>query len=782
MFTRKPMHLLSRLISLVLLAVLFGCQSEQTAMINLPVAIIPKPIQLIQEPGAFKWNANTKIIVPADVENLDPVVTFLVQLIAPATGFKPVVAFEPVAENAVVFQINDTISSPEGYILEVSPQKITISSRQPEGAFYALQTLRQLLPPSIESREKVENERWLVPSVKIYDAPRYSYRGLHLDVSRHFFPVETILKYVDLIALQKINHLHWHLTDDQGWRIEIKKYPKLQEIAAYRDETLVGHYNDQPHQFDGQKYGGYYTQDEIREIVAYAESRFITIVPEIEMPGHASAALAAYPELGCGFGPYKTATKWGVFEDVFCPNDVTFQFLEDVMTEVLELFPNSPYIHVGGDECPKTQWQKSAFCQNLIKKEGLKDEHGLQSYFIQRIEKFINSKGRNIIGWDEILEGGLAPNATVMSWRGTEGGIEAAKQGHDVIMTPTSHCYLDYYQSRSEDEPLAIGGFLPLEKVYNYEPTPAELNETEAKHILGVQGNVWTEYIPSEEKLDYMVFPRATALAETGWIAQKHKNYDDFTQRLGNLMKRWDVLNVNYANHVFEVAPKITSAPEGVEVSFSSKYPDAEIHFTQDNQPPTTQNALFKDPLTIKESLVLMAAAFDQAKQVSPVTKLAFTMHKAAGKKITLVKPPHPSYNTGGSQALINGIRGSSERYGDGEWLAWNGEMVDGIIDLEKETPVNRIQFRFFNGNGQWIYLPKKVTISFSGDGVNFNEVAAFNDFQPTLEKVQEITINLKDQPTRYIQVRIEPYGLIPEGQQGAGNQAWLFVDEIMVF
>ncbi|MBK7338446.1 MAG: beta-N-acetylhexosaminidase [Saprospirales bacterium] len=446
--------------------------------------------------------------------------------------------------NMLAFRQTPNIKNPEGYRLLVSPQEIRIEFGEPVGAFYALMSLRQLA-------DSLGN----VPCVSIEDEPRFTYRGMHLDVARHFFPVEFIKKYIDQLAAHKMNYFHWHLTEDQGWRIEIKKYPKLQEISAFRKETLIGHYSEQPQRFDGQRYGGYYTQEEIREVVRYAQERFVTIVPEIEMPGHAQAVLAAYPELSCHGNPVEVATTWGVFEDVLCPKEETFEFLENVLLEVMDLFPG-PYIHIGGDECPKVQWKESPFCQELIAREGLKNEEGLQSYFIRRIDQFLSSHGRKLIGWDEILEGGLSPNATVMSWRGTEGGIAAARAGHDAIMAPTSHCYFDYYQSRRPSEPVAIGGFTPLEKVYSFEPLPAELSPEEARHILGAQGNVWTEYIATPEQVEYMAFPRAFALAEVLWSPTEVRNYESFLDRLSIHLPK---LNLHYAPHLFDIAFEVQS-------------------------------------------------------------------------------------------------------------------------------------------------------------------------------------------------------------------------------
>ncbi len=509
-------------------------------------AIIPKPVKLVEQPGTFQLTEHTSLVLKGEQAPLQQLVQYIHQQFGVPTGFSFPVS-EQSDTNVWILQLDKTLKGKEGsYQLKVTPETIEIVANSPRGLFYGLQTLRQLLPYAIESRDVVEGVTWSVPCVQIEDEPRFVYRGMHLDVGRHFFSVSFIKKYIDLLALQKMNYFHWHLTEDQGWRIEIKKYPKLTQVGAFRAQTLTTHGAEQPFVYDGQPYGGFYTQDQIREVVAYAQERFITIVPEIEMPGHSSAALAAYPELGCTGGPYKVQERWGVFKDVYCAgNEKTFQFLQDVLSEVVELFPGK-YIHIGGDECPKDRWKACPKCQARIKAEGLKDEHELQSYFIQRIEKFLLTKNRYIIGWDEILEGGLAPQATVMSWRGIKGGIAAAKQKHDVIMTPTSHCYFDYYQADPQTQPLAIGGFLTLQKVYSYEPVPQELSPEEAKYILGAQGNVWTEYMDNEKEVEYMAFPRACALAEVVWTAKDQKNWLDFLSRLQGFYKHLYALGVNY--------------------------------------------------------------------------------------------------------------------------------------------------------------------------------------------------------------------------------------------
>ncbi len=535
---------MKKLIYIVMVLAFFSCNNKFANFENQPAdyAIIPLPNDMTMQKGRFIITPKTSIKA-ADV--LKNEATYLQELLADEFKTKVKVGNE---SGKIKLQLNDSIKSDEGYQLNVTPKEIVIEGKTTAGVFYGIQTLRQLIAKGGDNEELAG--KLSVPDVKIIDEPRFSYRGMHLDVGRHFFNVNFIKKYIDLIALHKMNKFHWHLTEDQGWRIEIKKYPKLTEIGSIREETMTEK-NFNPYKGDGKEYGGFYTQEEVKDIVAYAKKRHITVIPEIELPGHSLAALAAYPELGNGTGPYKVATKWGVFEQIYAPKEETFKFLENVLTEVMTLFP-SKYIHIGGDEAPKAEWKKSRQAQKVIRKNKLKDEHELQSYFIQRIEKFLNSKGRQIIGWDEILEGGLAPNATVMSWRGIKGGIEAAKQKHNVVMTPGTHCYLDHYQSKDKGEPLAIGGFTSVEKIYSYEPIPKELSKDEEKYILGAQGNVWTEYIKTPKHVEYMVLPRMTALSEVLWSNPDNKDWENFKNRLDNMRVIYDKMDTNYAKHVFE--------------------------------------------------------------------------------------------------------------------------------------------------------------------------------------------------------------------------------------
>jgi hexosaminidase len=524
-----------------------GCKSGSEPASERNLAIIPAPVSITQMKGDFVFSEKSRIILSVLDNKTKLAADCLAGLVMNSTGINlPVEKGRKSARNSVFMVLDSAIENDEGYLLTVTPKKIVIRAKSAAGLFYGVQTLRQLLPVEVESPSLVEGLVLTVPACEIKDEPRFSYRGMHLDVGRHMFPIGYIKRYIDMIALHKMNRFHWHLTEDQGWRIEIKKYPKLTEVGSFRKETLVGHGRERPFRYDGKPYGGFYTQDEVKEIIEYAASKFVTVVPEIEMPGHAMAALASYPGLGCTGGPYEVQTRWGVFDDVYCAGkEETFKFLEDVLSEVIDLFP-SEYIHIGGDECPKTRWEKCPLCQKRIKDEGLKDEHELQSYFIKRIEEFVRSKGRRIIGWDEILEGGLAPEATVMSWRGTTGGIAAARQNHDVIMTPYTYVYLDYYQCEPEGEPLAIGGYLPLEKVYSYNPMPDELTADEQKHILGVQGNLWSEYLSTPEQMEYMAYPRMFAISEIGWAPERLKDFEDFLARLNILKKRYDAIGINY--------------------------------------------------------------------------------------------------------------------------------------------------------------------------------------------------------------------------------------------
>jgi hexosaminidase len=764
------MHFKNVLALFLFVQLFFSCQENDIQ--KGVVQIIPMPLSQTINDGYFVLSSSTGIDYP---EDLKVSAEFLKSFIEQSQ------TIQLNNGNDIKFSVDTTIENDEGYSLEIRPNSIEIRAKTDQGAFYAVQTLRQLLSVDFEKKGispqgklSAEQKGIEIQCVSITDAPKFTYRGMHLDVGRHLFSVDFIKTYIDALALLKMNTFHWHLTEDQGWRIEIKKYPKLQEIAAFRDETLIGHYNTQPQLFDGEKYGGYYTQDQIKDIVAYAEARFVTVIPEIELPGHSQAAIAAYPDLGCTGEQVEVAKKGGVFENIYCPKEETFAFLEDVFDEVLELFP-SKYIHIGGDEAPKTYWKNCKSCQQRIKDEGLKDEHELQSYFISRIETYLNSKGRQIIGWDEILDGGLAPNATVMSWRGFDGAIEAAKQKHNVILTPNSHCYFDHYQSENIDEPLAIGGFLPLEKVYSLNPIPEELTQEEAKFVLGAQGNVWTEYIPNSKKVEYMVFPRILALSEVVWSNPEQKNYKEFASRVENFHKRLDALDINYANHLYKIEGELVPEDNKVAYQMETSSEGKTIRYTLDGAEPDLNSKIYKNPIPIIESVNLKARVFDLKKKLGTTLSQDINLHKAVGKKIMINKEPHKAYLGSGGEGLVNGISGSDSRYGDKEWLGFWGEDIEIMIDLKEVKHVHSIEIRFHNGQGQWIYAPKEIEIALGNASFEVFELNASKDLIIDFKSIFE------GKKAKEIRFRIPNYGIIPEGKQGSGNKAWTFIDEIIV-
>jgi len=758
---------------LFVLSTLVSCSSPASRGILQNPQILPAPVFQENSNGIFELNQNTVLNASSDFQvSADFLKGFLNKAAIDLNNGNSIT-------NVIEFQKDESITNHEGYTLKITPEKISITAATDAGAFYAVQSLRQLITPAMERENNFISIP--IPTLMIKDKPRFSYRGMHLDVSRHMFDVAFIKKYIDAMAMLKMNNFHWHLTDDQGWRIEIKKYPKLQEISAYRDSTLIGHYNDQPQQYDTNKYGGFYSQKEILDVIAFAKARHINIIPEIELPGHAQAAIAAYPQLGCTEEPVQVAGTWGVFENVFCPSEYTFNFLENVLDEVIALFPGK-YIHIGGDETPKTQWKMSPVAQQVMKDNGLNNEEELQSYFINRIEKYINSKGKQIIGWDEILEGGLAPNATVMSWRGTDGAVAAAQAGHDVIMTPTSHAYFDYYQSENADEPTAIGGFLPLEKVYGFNPIPKELSTAEAVHVLGPQGNLWTEYVTSEKQVEYMVFPRMIAMSEVAWSAQESRNFADFVSRLEGFHERLDLLDINYADHLFEVEAAFTDAHH---YSLTTLTKNKQIRYTTDGTAPSATTAVYSAPILFDKNLNIKAAVFMDKEQLGHVFEQELMLHKAVGATISIDKEPHPSYVGSGARGLINGVKGSDTRFGDSEWLGFWGEDIEVTIEFDEPKDLKSIELRFFEANGQWLYAPKDVRIyvELAESGTIVTDVISIAVDHTKAIQEQEIPLKkfTKNNKVRSIKIAVPNYGMIPDGLQGAGNKAWTFMDEITI-
>jgi hexosaminidase len=738
--------------------------------------IVPFPAQFSGFNGQFVLDKSCKIIASKDA--LTAAQLFANQ-VNTASGLGLTVSASAKGKS-IVFQPNKAKKcGPEGYTLKVSPDKIIIEAESPKGYFYGVQTLLQLLPVQVYSPSKIENTTWAVPACSILDRPRFGYRGLMLDVSRRFMPAAFVKRQIDLMAQLKMNTFHWHLTDDQGWRIEIKKYPKLTQIGSKRKETLRGHYaQNYPQQFDGQEYGGFYTQDEIRDVVKYAQSKFITIVPEIEMPGHALAALTAYPELSCDVSKkYEVGTKWGVYDDVYCPSEPTFVFLQDVLTEVMSLFP-SKLIHIGGDECPKDAWKKSVFCQDLMKKLKLKDENELQSYFVKRIEKFINSKGRSIVGWDEILDGGVAPNATIMSWRGTSGGVEAAKQKHNVIMTPGAYCYLDHYQAEPAHEPLAIGGWLPIEKVYSYDPMPSELTEQQKKYVVGVQGNLWTEYITTPQQAEYMFWPRAVALAEIGWVPQGPKNFEDFASRLKSVLKGFDYQKVNYSKRILDITASTQFNNEGkLQVQLKKLDSDSKMYYTTNGKPATTASTEYFTPITLDKTTTIKAMT-----TAGTVFEEQFYIHRAKGKPYTYTTAPIDGQDTF-SRKLTDGIVAQSPLSAE-DWVAVKGGNFEITIDLGEVRPVTKVTANFLKVIMFYNYFPPtSVEISLSKDGESYKDAIA----QPVDYKLEgpwqimPIVADFRTARARYVRVKAKNAGIAPANHPDAGKPTMIVIDEVVV-
>src|SRR5688572_4944675 len=763
--------------------------------------IIPRPVSAMMMKGNFTINPSTVIVV-AD-EGDQHAADFFSAYLKKYYSLDLKRAKSASSNFIKLFTLKFIRPGTEGkYQLTCDANGVTINGDTYSGTFYGVQTLIQLLPLKKDKSLLVR-----IPQCRVEDQPRFSYRGLHLDVGRHFMPLEFIKKYIDYIALHKMNYFHWHLTEDQGWRIEIKKYPNLIKTGAWRNGTIIGRYPGNGN--DNIYYGGYYTQEQVKEIVKYASDRHITIVPEIEMPGHGSAAIAAYPYLSCfpneptKILPNMISKKskmmqeqghkklvqetWGVFEDVFCAGkDETFNFLQDVLDEVMSLFP-SQYIHVGGDECPKANWKRCPQCQARMKSNNLKDEHELQSYFIQRIEKYLNGKGRTLVGWDEILEGGLAPNAIVMSWRGEEGGIAAAKENHKVIMTPGSHVYLDHSQTDNEDS-VTIGGYTTVEKVYSYEPIPAALNEEQGKYVLGAQGNVWTEYMKNTRKVEYMIFPRASALSEVLWSQKKNRDWQDFEKRLMGQFRRYDLWHTNYSKAYFDLNATVvpTENNNGVLWILKTKDPSTEIkyisHFAgRPYELKFIEGKTYTEPVEIKSTQLIAAVSMVNGKAISNPVYQNFLFNKATGKKITLANEPAQNYPGDGAFTLVNGIQNEKGRARTKEFLGFNGTDCEAVIDLGSLQTVSSVIVHTFRQAGAWIYQPRTVEVFSSADGKTFSSLGLTDDFKETKSGNGTLNVSFNPSSTRYVKVIVKNWGTIPEGNPGAGNKAWLFVDKIEI-
>lgn len=758
----------------------YACSEKRT--LNSDYEIIPKPLDVNSKGDAsFLLKDGVAVIYPENNQKMQDNAEFLVDYVEKQTGVKLTSHAGMPVDGAICLTLDLNDDNAEAYKLIVNDKRVCISGASEAGVFYGIQTLRKSLTVAQDINVNLS-------AVEIYDKPRFAYRGAMLDVARHFYTVDEVKTFIDMLALHNINRFHWHLTDDQGWRIEIKKYPKLMSVASERKETVVGRWYSGI--YDGKPYGGYYTQDELRDVIDYAAKRHITIIPEVDLPGHMQAALTAYPELGCTGGPYEVRTIWGVSQDVLCVgNDFTLQFVKDVLSEVADIFP-SEYIHIGGDECPKVRWEKCPKCQERIKSLGLKSdakhtkEQRLQSYMIQEAAKYLKEKGKRIIGWTEILEGGLVPDATLMSWIGESGGIEAAHQHHDVIMTPNTYLYFDYYQSKKvEDEPLAIGGYLPIEKTYNYEPMPKELTEEEQQYIKGVQANLWTEYIPVFSQVQYMVLPRLGAAAEVQWTDPSKKDYKDFLRRVPHLVAVYDCYGWNYATHVYDVNVdmKADTVNHVLNVQLSTMADDP-IYYTLDGQDPTEKSLKYTKPFTIDQSVVLktMAVHPDRTSKISVDT---IRFNKATLKPVVLLQPNESRFSPDGPVVLVDG-RNGNHSFDTGAWLAVAGNDLEAVINMQAETILSSASVHVYVRKDAWLFDARGFSVSVSSDNKNYKEVASqeYKQMQESdSDGIIEHELSFDPCKATYVKIKVISEKSMPDWHWDAGKAPFLLVDEIIL-
>jgi len=765
-------------IILVLVIVLNSCSKDKVFTEN-DIQIIPKPAMLKLEAGGFLFNENTQFLATNSEQK--EIAKVLVNKFKKATGWNLNIVEKQPGNNFIEFVLDKGIEN-EGYELIVTSSKVTIKSSGNAGFIYGLESVRQLLPVAIESKEKVANTEWIIPNVTIKDQPRFQWRGLMLDLSRHFFDKEYIKKIIDGLAMHKMNVLHLHLVDDQGWRIEIKKYPKLTEVGAYRVDQEDAAWNARATVDPNEKgtYGGFLSQKELKELVKYAQSKNVEIVPEIEMPAHVTSAIASYPHLSCFEKPVGVPSGglWPI-TDIYCAGkESTFEFLEDVLTEVMEIFP-SKYIHIGGDEATKTNWKTCPHCQKRMKKEGLHDVEELQSYFVKRMEKFINANGKKLVGWDEILEGGLAPDATVMSWRGVKGGVQAAKEGHDVVMTPGSHCYFDHYQGPQNDEPLAWGGFTPLSKVYTFDPIVDSMTPEQAKHVLGGQANLWSEFVPTEAQSEYMIFPRVAALAEAVWSPKELRDWTDFSGRINTMFKRYQYLGINYAKSAYLVTSdtQINMEEKAVEVLLKNEFPFGDILYTLDGSALSATSEKYVGAIKMSKTTRIRAALYENGKPMAKEFDKTIKFHKAVGKKVTYKEVYHKNYKGAEEFGMVNALRGT-KNFHDGQWQGWLGNDMEISIDLGKEETIHEIVVGSLENQGSGIYFPVAVEVFVSKDDISYESVGEIKRSfaKNSASELKDFTVSFKESKARFVKVVATNLKEVP-----GGGGTWLFIDEILV-
>lgn len=739
-----------------------SCTQKKTSTPSMALSLIPIPNETKINKETFEWNKETTIVVQSNNEDLIQIRNYLKNILSKSYPY-PLKDSKINSKNAVILQLDSSIVNPEGYTLKINRDRIEIKGRTSDGVFYGIQTLLQLMPTQVYESKGLPSS-FEVQQVEISDYPRFPYRGMHLDVSRNFMTVDEVKKYIDIIAHFKFNRFHWHLTDGAGWRLEIKKYPLLTQKTAFRKEdNWKDFWNKGGRKFVDEgtpdSYGGYYTQDEVRSVVAYANERHITVIPEIEMPGHSEEVFVAYPQLSCSGIPYKDS-------DFCAGNDETFNFIDDVLSEVVELFP-SEYIHIGGDEAGKAAWKTCPKCKARLKKENLKDLDELQSYFIKRVSDILKTKGRKLIGWDEIIDGGLPADATVMLWRDPNLAKKAASEGHNIIMTPGAYCYLDQYQANPATEPEAIGGYLTLKKVYSFDPAPFDSIQDK---FIGGQGNLWVEYIPTFKQVEYMVFPRAMALAEVLWSNKEKMNWEDFKKRVSVQLEALKYQDVNYKKPSFELYmdQSIDSINKTAKIVFDSEQVDPIIRYTLDGSLPDSTSTLYGDTLYLDKVVTLNAAIFvDNIPQNVFTKKVGY--HKAIGKSVEYIKP-WTSYPAGGKTALTDGLVGSLT-YSDNRWQGFTSDL-DVVLDMGQVMPLESFYANFMQLTGPGVYMPKYVEILGSVDGVRYKSLLKVtNDIPREHDRLifKEFGGSLNNAEVRYLKVFAK------------NNGGFLFTDEIIV-
>ncbi len=777
---QKNKYLLTGILSLALMT---ACGTTEKRELT----VVPYPNEVVMKTGTFEA-AGAGFHYAAEFDDATKaVITHFAQQLSLVTGSESPTD-ENIAETGFNFILDSSLPE-EAYTLSINGQAATVKASSLRGANYAIQTIKQMLPTEIFGKAEAAGKDWSLMCVDINDAPRFPYRGFLLDVARNYYDMDAVKKYIDLMEIHKLNKFHWHLTDDQGWRIEIKKYPRLTEFGSIRKESFVGHPSFS-NEFDGTPYGeGYwYSQEQIKEIVAYAASKGIDIVPEIDLPGHMQAALASYPELGCTGGPYEVLTRWSVSRDVLCAgNDKVMEFLEDVLTEVTELFPYE-YIHIGGDECPKDSWKKCPKCQAKIRQLGLKDgdgfqaEHYLQSYVMENVGAFLASKGKKVIGWDEILEGKIGKDATIMSWRGTRGGLKAAKQGNDVIMSPNSHSYVDRYQAPElYTEPVAMGGFVPIERAYGFDPQDGMTDEEKA-HVLGVQANMWTEYIKDIDYLEYMLNPRLAAISEVQWCNLENKDWERFAGSANDICAIYDLMGYKYSTHVFEVRGKLTTHPETKTLTLVLEAP-GKIHYTLDGSEPTLKSPVYTEPIEIRESCTLKARSERNGKLLERVYAKSFDLHKAMFRPIQVLTK-HDWSATPGYDLLVDGYRSATGGFWSGDYIGWR-QPFEAVIEMDGTTPYSSVLIGTALCLSEKAAHPLDLVAYTSADGKEYTEVARLDIPVTTKEENKdgsyEFSVTFPETTAKYLKVTARPLDRMPEWHNYRGHGCALYIDEVVV-